>query len=192
MNRIWLYSDIVQHLIKKNGVVYKQYFFSYLREIIQSKFHQSDFMTKSIISLKNSSSFLSEITVGKHKFVSDEPVSVGGEDKGPNPIELTMAALGACTTMTIKLYLDQKKWAFSSVDVEVSTKVEKIENAAILNDLERPLVDNGRLRRIHKKITVAGSFDENQKERILNIAGKCPVNKMLAKSAYITDDLNII
>jgi putative redox protein len=149
-------------------------------------------MAKVDVRLINSVSYVSKIITKNHEIIADEPISAGGTDKGPNPIELALGALGACTTMTIKIYLDQKKWPFESVDVNVDSTVERVENSAILSNLERPFVDNGRLRRIHKSITVTGVFSDDQKERILKIASKCPVNKMLSGSSYITDSLSCI
>lgn len=144
------------------------------------------------VRLSNSGSYESKIITSNHEIIADEPINAGGTDKGPNPIEITLGALGACTTMTIKIYLDQKRWAFESVDVDVKSTVERVENSALLTDSERPFVYSGRLRRIHKSITIVGEFSDNQKERILNIASKCPVNKMLNESSYITDSLSII
>jgi uncharacterized OsmC-like protein len=149
-------------------------------------------MAKVEVQLNDSGSYLSKIITKRHTIVADEPISAGGTDEGPNPIELTLGALGACTVMTIKIYLDQKKWAFESVSVDVESTVEKVENAAILSALERPFVVNGRMRKIHKSIYIKGDFSDEQKERILNIASKCPVNKMLNESSYITDSLSIL
>jgi putative redox protein len=144
-------------------------------------------MAKSVVKLLKSDSFYSEITSGKHQLYSDEPISSGGTDKAPDPIELTLSALGACTVMTLKMYLDQKKWAFSSLSAEVETTVERILNAAPLPDSERKLVFNGRLRRINVTVTISGSFGDDQLRKIEEISGKCPVNRMLAKGAYITE-----
>jgi uncharacterized OsmC-like protein len=144
-------------------------------------------MAKSNVKLLSTNSFHSEIICGKHKLYSDEPIASGGTDKAPDPIELTMSALGACTVMTLKMYLDQKKWAFSSLSADVDTKVERILNAAPLPDAERVLVKNGRLRRIQVSVYITGEFDDDQINRIREITGKCPVNRMLATGAYITE-----
>jgi uncharacterized OsmC-like protein len=146
-------------------------------------------MNNTIALLGNPKSYVNEIISGKHKIIADEPESAGGTDLGPDPIALAMGALGACTTMTIKIYLDHKGWSFDRIQTEVETTVERIENAALLNDAERAVLDSGRLRRINKTIRLEGTFNENQIERILSIASKCPVNKMLKNSCYITDAL---
>jgi putative redox protein len=144
-------------------------------------------MAKSIVKLLKTDNFYSEITCGKHILYSDEPITSGGTDKAPDPIELTLSALGACTVMTLKMYLDQKKWVFNSLSAEVDTSVEKILNAAPLPDSERKLVKNGRLRRINVKVSISGNFDNEQLKKIEEISGKCPVNRMLATGAYITE-----
>lgn len=144
-------------------------------------------MAKSVVKLLKPDGFYSEITCGKHHLYSDEPISSGGTDKAPDPIELTMSALGACTVMTLKMYLDQKKWSFNSLSADVETTVERIANAAPLPDGERFLVKNGRLRRIFVTVYISGKFDNEQIRKIEEISGKCPVNKMLATGAYITE-----
>jgi len=100
--------------------------------------------------------------------------------------------LGACVVITIKMYLDRKNWTFSSLDVDVTTQVDKIENAAPLSEPERKLVVFGRLRRIHKVIRIKGNFTEEQLTKIRDIGSKCPVNKMLSASSYITDEIQLI
>jgi uncharacterized OsmC-like protein len=146
-------------------------------------------MKSTISLLADPKSYVNQITTGNHTFIADEPESAGGTDKGPDPITLAMGALGACTTMTIKIYLDHKGWAFERIATEVETSVERIENAALLNDEERAVLDSGRLRRIQKIIRIDGVFNENQLDRIRTIASKCPVNKMLKNSCYITDEI---
>lgn len=146
-------------------------------------------MAKSEVKLIDPGSFYSEIICREHKLFSDEPISSGGTDKAPDPIELTMSALGACTVMTIKMYLDQKKWAFRSLSAEAETKVERVLNAAPLPDLERKLVINGRIRRIHVVVKISGNFDDEQLQKIINITGKCPVNRLLSSGAYITEQV---
>lgn len=146
-------------------------------------------MAKSEVKLLNPDSFYSEITCREHTLFSDEPIPSGGTDKAPDPIELTMSALGACTVMTIKMYLDQKKWAFKSLSAEAETKVERILNAAPLSDPERKLVINGRIRRIHVIVRISGDYDDEQLQKIIAITGKCPVNRLLRSGAYITEQV---
>jgi len=161
-----------------------------IRIIPEPKINLID-MKKTISLLANPKSYVNEIKSGNHTFIADEPESAGGSDAGPDPITLAMGALGACTTMTIKIYLDHKGWAFNQIETTVKTSVERIENAALLNENERAVLDAGRLRRIHKTIRIEGVYNENQLNRILSIASKCPVNKMLKNSCYITDEIEV-
>jgi uncharacterized OsmC-like protein len=90
------------------------------------------------------------------------------------------------------MYLDRKKWEFSSLEVDVTSQVDKIENTALLSEPERKLVVFGRLRRIHKVIKIKGNFTEEELSKIREIGSKCPVNKMLSASSYITDEILLI
>lgn len=144
------------------------------------------------VSWTGESLYHTKIQSGKHTFYADEPEETGGTDKAPTPVEMTLGALGACVVITVKMYLDRKKWSFKSLDVDVTMKVDRIDNAAPLNELERKLVNNGRLRRIHKVMKIRGDFTEEQLSKIREIGGKCPVNKMLSASAYITDEIQLL
>ena len=143
------------------------------------------------VSWSGDSLYHTKIKSGNHTFFADEPLESGGTDKAPTPVQMTLGALGACVVITIKMYMDRKKWEFSSLDVDVTTQVDKIENAAPLSDQERKLVNNGRLRRIHKVIKIKGDFTEEQLSKIREIGSKCPVNKMLSASSYITDEIQV-
>ncbi|HAC15118.1 MAG TPA: hypothetical protein DCE78_04130 [Bacteroidetes bacterium] len=144
------------------------------------------------VSWTGESLYHTKIQSGKHTFYADEPIESGGTDKAPTPVQMTLGALGACVVITIKMYLDRKNWTFSSLDVDVTTQVDKIENAAPLSEPERKLVVFGRLRRIHKVIRIKGNFTEEQLTKIRDIGSKCPVNKMLSASSYITDEIQLI
>lgn len=146
-------------------------------------------MAKVTVNLKSSDSYYAEIISGEHVFHSDEPLSSGGTDKAADPVKLALGALGACTVMTIKMYLDQKGWAFSNLSVVIDSRSEVVENVAVLPDEERPFVFDRRIRRISKKIYISGISDKQQLDRILNISKKCPVNKMFKQGSFITDEI---
>lgn len=118
-------------------------------------------MAKATVTL-GSTDFEMTATMGQHKVIFDEPTSNGGQDKGPAPTEMLCSALGACTAATVKMYLNHKQWKTEGISVEV----EKTTNAEGKNVFSR-------------KVTVKGNFDAEQRNRILAIANKCPVHKIL-------------
>ncbi|MDI3290051.1 OsmC family protein [Polyangium sp. 15x6] len=105
--------------------------------------------------------FGQSIHVGPHELVGDELPEVGGDDRGPDPFEFVLAGLGSCTSMTVKVYADRKGWPLSSVEVLVSG--EKRSDAFVAR----------------RSIQLVGDLTEEQRARLLDIANKCPVHKML-------------
>ena len=120
-----------------------------------------------------------EIMSGPHRFLADEPVAVGGLDSGPGPYDLLLAALGACTSMTVRLYAEHKKLPLERVSVRLSHK--KI-HAADCEDCE---TKEGMLDRIYRAVTFEGALNAEQRQRLLEIADKCPVHRTL------TSEINI-
>jgi putative redox protein len=124
-----------------------------------------------------------EILVGRHRLAADEPLEAGGSDVGPNPYDLLLAALGACTSMTLRLYADHKKWPLEHVRVHLSH--QKI-HAADCADCE---TREGKIDLIERKITVSGPLDDSQRQRLLDIAEKCPVHRTLHSEIKIASRL---
>ena len=106
--------------------------------------------------------YTQHIQSGAHRLAADEPVSIGGLDLGPAPYDLLLASLGACTTMTLRMYANQKKWALTQVRVTLTH--QKREDRADL---------------ITRDIKLEGNLDETQRQRLLEIANKCPVHRTL-------------
>lgn len=106
-----------------------------------------------------------DIRIDTHTVIADEPIEVGGKNTGPTPMELLLASLASCTTMTIALYTNRKEWPLQSVHAEAT---------GLRND-EKP----GPYERIDLIITLTGDLTDEQRERILTIAGKCPVHRTL-------------
>jgi putative redox protein len=105
-----------------------------------------------------------EVDIREHRLTSDEPERRGGTDKGPTPTELLAASLASCTAITLEMYADRKEWNLGEVEVEVDfTESEKEMPAGF--DVQ---------------IRVPAQLSEDQHERLLVIAGKCPVHKALA------------
>src|SRR5262245_28362617 len=110
-----------------------------------------------------SGKFQQSIEIGPHHLVADEPATDGGEDGGPAPHDFLLAALGACTSMTVKLYADRKGWPLERVHVEL----EQAKDGAGAGHV------------IRRVILLEGPLDDEQRARLLEIAGKCPVHRTL-------------
>lgn len=130
-------------------------------------------------SLEQSDGFTTKMKLGNHYVTADEPKNFGGKDFGPNPYELVSAGLSACTAMTLQMYAKRKKWDLEKV--EVHTNYHK-EHAP---DCEKCEDKNTKIDTFDRGIKLQGKLDEKQKERLLQIAEKCPVHKTLASQARI-------
>jgi uncharacterized OsmC-like protein/alpha/beta superfamily hydrolase len=117
--------------------------------------------------------FQQHIQVGAHRLLGDEPASVGGEDTGPSPYQFLLAALGTCTSMTMRMYADRKGWPLEHVRVDLDH--DKI-HATDCADCE---TDKGKVDVIDRTIRLEGDLDDEQRRRIIEIADKCPVHKTL-------------
>lgn len=123
--------------------------------------------------------FSQKIEIGAHHLTADEPVSFGGSDTGSSPYDLLLAALGACTSMTIGLYARKRKWPLE--DITVSLRHFKIHAA----DCEECETKEGRIDRIEMEIHLDGALTDEQRAKLMEIAGKCPVHQTL------TSEINI-
>ena len=118
--------------------------------------------------------FRTEITTRGHALVADEPAVVGGTDQGPTPYDLLVAALGACTGMTLRMYAERKEWPLEEVTVRLRhSKVHAQDEAEVESD-------GARLDRIERELQLAGALDQRQRQRLLEIAERCPVHRTLA------------
>lgn len=122
-----------------------------------------------------------EIIAGKHTILADEPVSAGGDDSGPDPYSLLLAALGACTSMTLKLYARNKSWDLRSVRVELN------HDKIYAKDCQECETKDGKLDRIERRIFLEGDLDEQQQTRLREIAKRCPVHRTLTSEITIVD-----
>jgi uncharacterized OsmC-like protein/alpha-beta hydrolase superfamily lysophospholipase len=117
--------------------------------------------------------FQQEITAGRHRFLADEPIAVGGLDSGPGPYDLLLAGLGACTSMTLRLYAQHKALPLDRVTVRLShARIHAV-------DCENCETKEGMIHRIEREITLEGNIDAAQRARLLEIADKCPVHRTL-------------
>lgn len=132
--------------------------------------------------------FQANVTAGRHTMLADEPERVGGLDSGPSPYEFLSAALGACTTMTLRMYAERKKIDLGTVSVEVDhakVHIDDCEDCATEKD-----VAGGRIDRFERRISVAGVLDAELREKVLEIAGKCPVHRTLEQGAAVVTRLS--
>jgi uncharacterized OsmC-like protein len=123
--------------------------------------------------------FAQTVTVDRHVSAADEPVEAGGTDTGPGPYDLLLAALGACTSMTVALYARRKQWPLESVLVRL--RHSKV-HADDCGDCETKA---GMLDRIERDIDLKGSLAGDQRARLLEIANKCPVHRTLTSEIDI-------
>ncbi|MGB0176796.1 MAG: alpha/beta fold hydrolase [Owenweeksia sp.] len=142
-----------------------------------------DHSEEQVMARINEGPFLTEILAGHHHLLADEPESAGGDDLGPSPYELLTSGLGACTAMTIKMYANRKKWDMEEVTVHLNYDNDYLE------DCERCEEEDRKIGLFERIIDVKGKLDEKQRERILNIANKCPVHKTMEQGVTIKTSL---
>jgi putative redox protein len=126
-----------------------------------------------------SGKFQQEIVSGPHRMLADEPVKAGGTDSGPGPYDLLLAALGACTSMTVRLYADLKQIPLSRTSVRL--RHEKI----YAKDCAECETKEGKIDHIDRAITFEGDLSSEQRKRLLEIADKCPVHRSLESEVRI-------
>ena len=128
--------------------------------------------------------FQQVVRAGAHRFLADEPRSYGGDDTGPTPYDLLAAGLGACTTMTLRMYADRKGLDWADLSCDVSHAKVHANDCAECSDEQ--IARGGKIDRFERVITVAGEVDA---AKVLEIADKCPVHRTLHSSAAIATRL---
>ena len=114
------------------------------------------------------------ITAGRHLLTADEPVSVGGTDAGPNPYDLLLAALGACTSMTMRMYADRKGLPLHRTTVRLR------HDRVHAKDCAQCEQNVGMLSRIRREIDIEGPLSDQDRRRLVEIADRCPVHRTLS------------
>jgi putative redox protein len=131
----------------------------------------------SLANLKN------EVRYGTdHTLITDEPSEAGGEDAGPDPYTLLLAALGSCISMTVTLYAKRKNWPLERVTVRVRQQRIHAEDCR-----ECTHTTEGFVHRIERSVTLEGNLSEEQRTRLQEISHKCPVHKTLTSEIVISD-----
>lgn len=137
----------------------------------------SEVVVTSLVNLQN------EVRYGAdHTLITDEPREVGGEDAGPDPYTLLLAALGSCISMTVQLYARRKAWPLERVTVRLRQKRIHAKDCAECID-----APEGHVHRIERSVKFEGNLSEEQLARLQEIAHKCPVHKTLSSPIVIAE-----
>jgi putative redox protein len=124
-------------------------------------------MGTSIAARTGRTKFKTELVFENHNLIADEPLVLGGEDLGPTPLTMLKMSLGACTAITLRMYADRKEWNLDEVNVII--------------DFE----SDGKSTRFTSKVELIGDLDDTQRARLMQVASKCPVHKVLANPIEI-------
>ena len=136
-----------------------------------------------IVTETGAGGFTRQISAGHHQLVADEPPPVG-DDAGPTPYDLVLAGLGACTSMTVRMYADRKGWPLE--EIRVTLRHSRI-HATDCADCE---TKNGYIHQIDCDVELTGDLDDTQRQRLLYIAERCPVHQTLTSEVRITTSLS--
>ncbi|MGB8208994.1 MAG: OsmC family protein [Mycobacterium sp.] len=126
--------------------------------------------------------YTQQITAGRHQLAADEPQPIGA-DSGPTPYDLLLAALGACTSMTVRMYANRKGWPLEHVRVTLRHSRIHAEDCAECE------TTSGWIDHIDRDIELAGNLDDTQRQRLLDIANRCPVHQTLTSEVHIATSL---
>ena len=126
--------------------------------------------------------YTQQITAGQHRLVADEPQPIG-DDAGPTPYDLLLAALGACTSMTIRMYANRKGWPLERV--RVTLRHSRIH----AKDCANCETTDGWIDHIDRDIELTGDLDDTQRQRLLLIAERCPVHQTLTSEVDVATSL---
>jgi len=132
-------------------------------------------MTSEVLVENTTNRYTQKITMGNHTLYSDEPKELKGDDKGATPFELLLSALGSCTSITLTMYAEMKNIKLDVINVR-------------LNYIPPNKLDNSPSR-ITRRIHLEGDFTEDQHQRMLEIADRCPIHKTLRQSVEISSSM---
>jgi len=132
-----------------------------------------------VLTIKNLKEYKVEIKSGNHLLVSDESIEAGGSDAGLNPYELLLASLGSCKAITMRMYATRKNFPLNEITIKL--KIDKIH----AKDCEECETKEGKIDKIEVEINLSGDLNDEQRKRLLEISGKCPVHKTLTSEMKI-------
>jgi putative redox protein len=133
------------------------------------------------VSVELGEGFYAQVKANGHILVADEPLEMGGTDKGPTPYDYLLGALGSCTAMTLRMYADHKDWPLESV------KVRLTHGKIHADDCANCEAETGKIDRIECEIEIEGDLSDEQHDKLLEIAGKCPIHRTLTSETVIED-----
>jgi uncharacterized OsmC-like protein/pimeloyl-ACP methyl ester carboxylesterase len=152
----------------------------YLDPVAPEQFAVSGEAPRSVVVRETrNSKFQQTVSIGPHQMLADEPVAAGGEDSGPGPYDLVLAGLGACTSMTMRMYADRKSLPLERVTVTLKHSRIYAEDCAECE------TKAGMLDRIDRVIAIEGALDTEQRKKLMEIADKCPVHRTLTSEIHI-------
>jgi len=134
------------------------------------------------ITAKLTTGMVVHLSNGRHEWLGDEPVSSGGTDTGPDPYELLLGSLAACTCVTLSWYCKNKGWPLESVSASYDFSRIHAEDCQ-----ECDIPDRGFIEQITSNVHIEGDFDDSQRKRLAQIAQRCPVHKTLAHGVEFED-----
>lgn len=123
--------------------------------------------------------YRTEIEVGGKSVVVDEPASLGGGDSGPTPYDMILGAIGACTAMTVRMYADRKGWPLESVTVRLRQARSYQQDCEKCDAQALPGIT------IERELVMEGALDDEQRERLTQIADRCPVKQALERGVHV-------
>jgi putative redox protein len=126
--------------------------------------------------------YTQQIIAGHHELVADEPQPIG-DDKGLTPYDLLLAALGSCTSMTVRMYADRKGWQLDRVQVILR------QNRIHAQDCADCETKSGWVTHIDRQIELSGDLDDDQRQHLMHIAERCPVHQTLTSEVDVTTSL---
>lgn len=136
-----------------------------------------------VVVTERNQKFTQTVSSDGHYWLADEPISMGGDNLGPDPYEHLLAALGACTNMTLRMFADRKGWLLDSVSVSLSHGRSHGKDCQHCDE-EHPQIDL-----IQRKLVLKGDLDEQQRQRLVEIADRCPVHKTLHNKILVKTEL---
>lgn len=127
--------------------------------------------------------YTTEVRAGNHGFLADEPIQLGGDDLGPSPYDLLASGLGACTAITLRMYANRKGWEVTNIKVHLQHQKVHAEDCL---QCDTP---TGKIDKIEREIEIEGNLTAEQRERMLQIANKCPVHRTLHSEVVVDSKL---
>ena len=135
--------------------------------------------SRAVVVRGDTGGFTQEIVVGPHQLTADEPKDLGGDDEGPTPYDLLLAALGSCTSITVMMYAQRKSWLLQDVTVRLR------HSRIYATDCAECETKEGKIDRIELDIEFAGPLSSEQRSKLLEIAKKCPAHRTLTSETNI-------